>query len=122
MIYTSTPITRLCGALAKVRKLILVTAKHLPQHRYFTKIAEELSKRLGCDLEIREEDYEFLSIHGDKDEFGMAWAPQLFVELDDGSIRLILSKLPIDAKTLKIDTNSALNEAISKLRSLGIEV
>jgi len=108
--------------MTKIRKLILVTAKHLPQHRYFVKIAEELRKKLNCELEIREEDYEFLSIHGDKDEFGMAWAPQLFAELDDGSIKVVISKLPINQKTLKIDTNAALNEALERIKSFDIEM
>jgi len=104
--------------MARIVKLILVTAKHLPQHKYFVKILETLTKELGVDKEIREEDYEFLSKYGEKDEFGMAWAPQLFAVLDDGSVVAILTKLPIDSSSLKVDLNKALEEARKRLREL----
>ncbi len=102
--------------------MVLVTAKHLPQHRYFEKLAKELSSKLGVDLEIREEDYEFLSNYGQKDEFGMAWAPQLFVVLEDGSVKIVLSQLPIDATTLKIDLEKAKAEALENLKKLGVSI
>jgi len=103
--------------MAKVVKLILVTAKHLPQHRYFMKIVDALAKELNVEVEVREEDYEFLSKYGEKDEFGMAWAPQLFAVLDDGSITPILTKLPIDSN-LRIDVSKALDEARKRLKEL----
>ena len=108
--------------MTKVRKIILVTAAHLPQHRYFRRIAYELSKKLGVPQEVRQEDYVFLSEYGKKDDFGMAWAPQLFAELDDGRIVVVLSELPIDPKTLKIDAEEGLRKAIETLRSQGVEV
>ena len=103
--------------MPKVVKLILVTAKHLPQHKYFMKILNALAKELNVEVEILEEDYEFLSKYGEKDEFGMAWAPQLFARLDDGSIIPILTKLPIDER-LRVDTDKALNEARRRLQEL----
>jgi len=108
--------------MPNIKRFILVTAKHLPQHKYFTKVAKSLATRFNVELEIKEEDYEFLSNYGDKDEFGMAWAPQLFVELDDGSIHVILSKLPIDTTSLKVDTNKAEELALESLRKLGVAV
>ncbi len=107
--------------MAKVRKLILVTASHPPQHRYFRRIAYGLSKKLGVEYEVKQEDYVFLNEYGEKDDFGMAWAPQLFAELDDGRVVVVLSQLPIDPKSLNIDVEKGLEQALEKLRSYGVE-
>ncbi len=107
--------------MPQVSKLILVTAKHMPQHKYFVDIAKELASKLGVELEIKEEDYVFLSEYGEKDEFGMAWLPQLFAVIE-GQIKPILTKLPINEKTLSIDVEKAKREAIEALRNLGIDV
>jgi len=104
--------------VAKIKKLILVTAKHMPQHKYFSELAEELSKKMGVELEVREEDYAFLAEHGDTDEFGMPWTPQLLAELDDGRIVVLLSKMPFDEKTLKFDVNRALEIVMEKVKGL----
>jgi len=104
--------------VAKVKKLILVTAKHMPQHKYFNELAEELKKKLGAELEVREEDYAFLAEHGDTDEFGMPWTPQLLAELDDGRIVVLLSKMPFDEKTLKFDVNRALKIVMERIKTL----
>jgi len=104
--------------VAKVKKLILVTAKHMPQHKYFNELAEELRKKLGVELEVREEDYAFLAEHGDTDEFGMPWTPQLLAELDDGRIVVLLSKMPFDEKTLKFDVDRAMQVVLEKIRDL----
>jgi len=108
--------------LQRVTRLILVTASHLPTHKYFKSIAEELSKKLGVELEIREEDYVFLSEYGEKDEFGMAGAPQLFVVLESGEIKPILTKLVFNEKTLQIDVSKSMELAIENLRRLGVEI
>ncbi|MEM4502700.1 MAG: hypothetical protein QXV42_04560, partial [Ignisphaera sp.] len=97
-----------------IEKFILVTATHMPQHKHFKKLAEELSKELKIDLEIREEDYVFVSAYGEKDEFGMSWLPQLFAVVD-GEIKPILTKFPINEKTLELDYEKALKEVKEKL-------
>ncbi|MEM1623252.1 MAG: hypothetical protein QW780_01165 [Sulfolobales archaeon] len=83
--------------MAKLSKLILVTADHHPLHKYFKEIAEELSKKYGVPLDIRVEDYLFLIQHGDTDEYGMAWLPQLLAELDSGKIVKVLTKPVLDS-------------------------
>jgi len=93
----------------------------MPQHKYFVNIAKEIASKLGVELEIREEDYVFLSEHGEKDEFGMAWLPQLFIDIE-GRIRPILTKLPINEKTLSIDVEKAKNQIIETLKALGINI
>jgi hypothetical protein len=102
--------------MEQVRKLILVTAEHHPLHRVWVNVAEQVAAELDAELEIREEDYVFLNMYGDKDEYGMAWLPQLFAEMSDGSIILLLSKMPLTADH-KPDTNRAVTEALAKLRS-----
>ncbi|MEM1525719.1 MAG: hypothetical protein QXH10_01810 [Ignisphaera sp.] len=98
-----------------IEKLVLVTASYLPQHKHFKKLAEELSKELNVELEVKEEDYEYVSTYGEKDEFGMAWLPQLFA-IVDGNAMPILTKFPINEKTLDYDHEKAKQEAKEKLR------
>jgi len=78
--------------MGAVEKLVLVTSRTLPLNRHFRKIAWRLSRELGKELEVREEDYEFLSKYGEKDDFGMTWLPQLFAALSDGSIVKVLTE------------------------------
>ncbi len=92
-----------------IKKLILVTAKHLPQHKYFELLARELSKELNVELEIKEEDYIFVNEYGEKDDFGMAWLPQLFAVIDEKP-KPILTKMPINEKTLEFDLEKAKKE------------
>ncbi len=104
--------------MAKVKKLVLVTAKHLPQHRDWLRLAEEVAKEAGVELEVREEDYVLVNQCGEQDEFGMAWLPQLLAIMEDGSCKLVLSKLPLDTATLKSDIGEAKKLALEALRKL----
>lgn len=97
-----------------VEKLILVSAVHMPQHKLFKKLAEELSKELKIELEIREEDYIFVNNYGEKDEFGMSWLPQLFAVIN-GEVKPILTRFPINEKTLELDYDKAVQEVKEKL-------
>jgi len=80
-----------------LRKLILVTADHHPLHKYFKELAEELGKKYSVPIEVRMEDYLFLIEHGDTDEYGMAWVPQLLAELETGAIVKVLTKPVLDS-------------------------
>ncbi|AEM39576.1 hypothetical protein Pyrfu_1721 [Pyrolobus fumarii 1A] len=104
--------------MSKPQKLVLVTAEHHPLHKQWVKLAEELAKEKGLELEIRMEDYVLLNECGEQDEFGMAWLPQLLVMLDDGSCKLVLSKIPLD-NTLQPDLESAKKQALERLSQLG---
>ncbi len=90
-----------------IDKIVLVTAKHLPQHKYFENIARELASELNIELEILEEDYVFVNTYGEKDEFGLAWLPQLFIVMHNDIVKPILTKLPINEKTLEFDIEKA---------------
>ncbi|MEM0153751.1 MAG: hypothetical protein QXJ56_01375 [Ignisphaera sp.] len=89
-----------------IKKIILVTAKHLPQHKYFEKLANELANELNVELSIVEEDYVFVNTYGEKDELGLAWLPQLFVVIDS-MIKPVLTRLPINERTLEFDMEKA---------------
>jgi hypothetical protein len=98
-----------------IKKLILVTASYLPQHKHFKKLAEDLSKELDVELEVKEEDYEFVNMYGEKDEYGMAWLPQLLALVDENIIP-VLTKFPINEKTLDYDYEQAKKEVKEKLK------
>lgn len=103
--------------MLNVKKIVLVTAKHLPQHKYFEAIARELASELGVELEVLEEDYVFVNMYGEKDEFGLAWLPQLFAVTSDDLVKPILTRLPISEKTLEFDVEKARHIAKEALGS-----
>ncbi len=103
--------------MTKPVKLVLVTAEHHPLHKQWVKLAEEIARETGLEMEIRKEDYVLLNECGEQDEFGMAWLPQLLVMLDDGSCKLVLSKLPLN-NALQPDLEAAKKQALEVLSKL----
>ncbi|RLG84166.1 MAG: hypothetical protein DRO40_02060 [Thermoprotei archaeon] len=103
--------------MPKVKKLILVTATHHPLHSLWVKLVDEIANELGIDKEIKYEDYVLLTEYGDTDEFGMAWLPQLLAQLDDGSIKLVLSQMPLN-EALQPDYEKAKEQIIAKIKEL----
>jgi len=103
--------------MASIKKIILVTAAHHPLHKLWVKLLDEVSASLNVEKEIRYEDYVLLVEHGDTDEYGMAWVPQMLAELDDGSIKLLLSKMPLD-KNLQPDYEKAKEEVLRKIKEI----
>lgn len=104
--------------MVKITKIILDTAEHHPLHKAWLKLAESLSKELDAQLEVKKEDYVFAIEHGETDDLGMAWLPQLFAETENGEIKLILSKYPFDPKTTKPDEKMAYEEAKKKIEEI----
>jgi len=84
--------------MAKVKKLILVTADWAPLGGKVKKIVERIAREKGVELEERVEDWVFLKEHGEKDELGGADVPQVFVEREDGTIEHVMTKLPLDER------------------------
>ena len=103
--------------MAAVRKLVLVTSKGHPLHKYFTRIAEEVAKRIGAELEVREEDYIYLSKYGETDDLGLTWLPQLLAELDDGSVVKVLTQPVLDSRG-KLDYEGGLREALGNIEKV----
>ena len=103
--------------MVKLKKIYLVTATHHPYHELWSKLAKEIADKLNTELEVKYEDYLFLMEHGDTDEYGMAWVPQMFAELDDGSIKLLLSNMPLN-ESLGPDYEKAKEIVLEKIREL----
>ncbi|MEM0362194.1 MAG: hypothetical protein QXH75_00035 [Sulfolobaceae archaeon] len=99
------------------KKLILVTSESHPLHKIFMEITDEISKELNLEKEIKIEDYAFLADYGEKDEFDMPFLPQLLIQLSDGRIVPVLTKIPFDSQ-LKPDKNAGKQEAIKKIKNL----
>lgn len=78
------------------KKIIAVIADWEASSKYVKKIVEEVAKELNIELEIKQEDWEFLATHGKKDEFGGVEVPQVFLEDDKGNIKYIMSRVPLN--------------------------
>jgi len=100
--------------MSKVKKLILVTSEGHPQHKYFRKIAEKLAEVHGLEIETKLEDYVFLTKHGETDELGLTWLPQLFAELEDGTIVKLITQPKLTPQG-KFDEDAGLKEAQENL-------
>jgi hypothetical protein len=108
--------------MAKAQRVILDTAAYQPQHKFFMEIARWLSTLLNVELKVIEEDYVFANQYGDKDEFGFAWLPQLFIELEGGIIIPVLTKPPFNPQTLELDQELSKKEIISKLKQNNVDI
>ncbi|AFK50849.1 hypothetical protein TCELL_0424 [Thermogladius calderae 1633] len=102
--------------MASIKKVVLVTAEHHPYHKLWVKLAERLSKDLNTSLDVKIEDYVYINEYGDKDEYGMAWLPQILAEYDDGTVKVLLSQLPLN-QALQPDEEKAIE--IMKSKALG---
>ncbi|BAN90784.1 hypothetical protein [Aeropyrum camini] len=104
--------------MGKIVKVILDDLPHHPLHKMWLELAEKIAKELGVELEVKKEDYVFAMEHGDTDDLGMTWLPQLFVQLEDGSVKLVMSQFPFDPATGKSDPDKAYEEAKSKVEAI----
>ncbi|RWX73957.1 MAG: hypothetical protein ACO0C9_06475 [Candidatus Methanosuratincola verstraetei] len=78
----------------KVESIILVTADWEKAGQYAMKVCDAVSKAQNVPLEVKKEDYDFLIAHGVKDEFGGIDIPQIFLKLEDGTVKYIMSRIP----------------------------
>jgi hypothetical protein len=104
--------------MPRIVKIVLDTIEHHPLHKMWMELAKKLAEELGVELEVKKEDYVYAIDHGDTDELGMAWLPQLFAILDNGEVKLVLSQFPFDPKTTKPDPQAALEEARRRLKEI----
>lgn len=103
--------------MVSLKKFILVTATHHPYHEKWLKLTQELSQQFGVEYEVKEEDYVFAIEHGKTDELGMAGLPQLFAELSDGRITVVLWEVPLNEK-FDADFEKAREEVKRRLEGL----
>ncbi|MEB2793185.1 MAG: hypothetical protein G5Z42_04925 [Caldisphaeraceae archaeon] len=101
--------------MGDVKKIILDTAEFHPLHKSWLSLAQNLAKELGVEVEVKKEDYLFAISYGDKDDIGMAWLPQLFVQTADDKIVLVMSQYPFDPATTKPSDTMAFEEAKKKI-------
>lgn len=104
--------------MGKIKKLVLDTAEFHPLHKAWVKLAEKLAKELGVELEVKKEDYVYAIEHGLTDDLGMAALPQLFAELEDGTVKLVLGTYPFDPATTKPDEEMAYKEAKKNIEAI----
>lgn len=81
--------------MSKPAGLIMVGAEWEKASGQVKRVCEQVSQETNSPFEYREEDWNFLMDHGERDEFGGVNIPQVFVKYDDGKIRHVMSRLPL---------------------------
>jgi len=99
-----------------VKKIVVVTADWEKLSSLAKRACEEASRQLGVEVEERKEDWEYLTQHGAKDEFGGVDLPQVLLEFDDGSVKHVLTKLPLSSVG-KPDLEAAIKMIVEAARS-----
>ncbi len=107
--------------MAKIVKLVLDTAPFHPLHNMWLKLSEEIAKELGVELEVKKEDYVYAITHGETDDLGMAWLPQLFAVTSDGKVELLLSRFPFNPVTTKPDEEEAKKQVMQRIKEIEAE-
>lgn len=82
----------------KVEGIIAVMADWERRSQYALQVCEAVSKATNIPLEVRKEDYDFLINYGEKDEFGGVDIPQIFIKLENGAIKHVMTKIPDNEK------------------------
>ncbi|RLE66269.1 MAG: hypothetical protein DRJ38_02020 [Thermoprotei archaeon] len=103
--------------MKKLKKLIVVTAQWDPVSSKILKIINRIAEKYNLNVEKKEEDWIFLKKYGEKDELGGADIPQVFIELEDGSIIHVLTKLPLneEGKADEVKAEKIIEEKIASL-------
>jgi len=101
----------------KAKKLIIVSADWDPLHKKLVKVAQKISAEYNLEIEELKEDWIFLTKYGEKDELGGADIPQIFLELKNGKIIHIMTKMPISEQG-KIDEEKAIKILKEKIESI----
>ncbi|MEM4700395.1 MAG: hypothetical protein QXT74_05560 [Candidatus Nezhaarchaeales archaeon] len=79
-----------------IKKIVVVTAEWEKLSGLVKKACEEAAKELGVEVKELKEDWDYLVQHGVKDEFGGIDLPQVFLEFEDGSVKHVLTRIPLD--------------------------
>ncbi|RLF17705.1 MAG: hypothetical protein DRN06_03410 [Thermoprotei archaeon] len=101
--------------MTKALKIILVSADWEKTSSLARKACQEASKEMGIELEERKEDWDFLTQHGVKDEYGGVDIPQVFVELEGGIIKHVLTRIPLTPDG-KPDVEAAVKTIVEAVR------
>ena len=79
-------------------KIVLVTADYDPLRGKVKRVLREVSQEKNVELEIRNEDWDFLIKYGEKDELGGFDLPQVFIVDKEGNVKHIITRVPLDEK------------------------
>lgn len=82
----------------KVEAIIVVTADWEKGSQYAVQVCEAVSKAANVPLEVKKEDYDLLTSKGEKDEFGGVDIPQIFLRLEGGEIKHVMTRIPLNEK------------------------
>ncbi|OYT61207.1 MAG: hypothetical protein B6U69_04060 [Thermofilum sp. ex4484_15] len=99
---------------AKLSKFIIVTSSYDPLRGKVENLVSKVARELGVNYEVREEDWDLLVKYGERDEVGGLDLPQVFAEYEDGSIKHLLTRIPLDERG-KLDLSKAEEILRSKL-------
>ncbi|MEM1537886.1 MAG: hypothetical protein QXK12_04655 [Candidatus Nezhaarchaeales archaeon] len=102
--------------VVKASSIILVSADWEKTSSLARRVCEEAAKNLGLPLEERKEDWTFLAKYGAKDEYGGVDIPQVFVKYEDGTVKQVFSRIPLNkaGKPDLVEAIRLLNEAVGK--------
>ncbi|MGC8600989.1 MAG: hypothetical protein ACP5GO_01320 [Thermoprotei archaeon] len=80
------------------KAIILVTADWDLLKSYAKKICQTAAAQLNIEYKELNEDWDFLTNYGEKDEFGGVEIPQAFIETVDGKFVHVMTKVPLNEK------------------------
>ncbi|MGC8631304.1 MAG: hypothetical protein ACP5T2_02620 [Thermoprotei archaeon] len=81
-----------------VKTVILVTADWDALKTYARKICQNAASQIGAEYKELNEDWNFLTNFGEKDEFGGVEIPQAFIETSDEKYIHVMTKVPLNDK------------------------
>lgn len=102
--------------MVKAVGIILVSADWEKTSSLARRVCEEVAKNLGLAFEERKEDWAFLATYGVKDEYGGVDIPQVFIKYEDGAVKHVFSRIPLNeaGKPDLAEASKLLKEAIGK--------
>ena len=100
----------------KVEGIVIVTADWEKGSHYAVQVCEAVSKAKNIPLENKKEDYDILIGYGEKDEFGGVDIPQVFLKFNDGTMKHVMTRVPLNERGMPdIEKGiKILSEAIEK--------
>ena len=104
--------------MARPIRIILVSADWEEASQLARRACEEASKLTGLELVERKEDWDFLTEHGAKDEYGGVDIPQVFLEYEDGRVVHLMTRVPL-GRDGSPDIDAAIKTIVERVRGSG---
>ena len=94
----------------------MATAEGAPLRRQAERVCRKVAEANNIKFDVISDDWEFLYKYGLRDEMGGIDLPQVFVELDDGTVKHVMTRLPLTDEG-KIDIKAAEDLLLRAIRS-----